>query len=246
LTAYLRLAERFTLSDYVYAHRGLWTEDGLTENSLEALLAAADAGIGVEFDVRPAADGVPIVFHDPVLDRLTDQSGEVAGRSSDDLAGITLKGGGEIISLATLLQSWPKTTPLLCELKIDGETNAERFAKHVSDMLSAHTGPAAAMSFSPNAVAALPATLMRGQLIVPSEMSGATDLTCIAETHVDYFACHVTDATHVSLQTVRERTPLLAWTVKDAATCAGLSSFTDSQIFEGFDPALAKRHILNR
>ena len=73
-----RLAERFTLSDYAYAHRGLWTADGLTENSLEALLAAAENGLGIEFDVRPAADGVPIIFHDPVLERMTGEAGAVA------------------------------------------------------------------------------------------------------------------------------------------------------------------------
>ena len=44
---------------------------------------------------------------------------------------------------------------------------------------------------------------------------------------------------------VRDDQPLITWTVNDAATCMDLAAFTDSQIFEGFDPALAKRHILN-
>ena len=77
-------------------------------------------------------------------------------------------------------------------------------------------------------------------------MTGATDLTEIAETDVDYFACHVSDAKHPSLQAVRGNTPLVTWTVTDEATCAALSSATDSQIFEGFDPTLAKRHILHK
>lgn len=239
------MAETFNLSEYVYAHRGLWTEDGLTENSLEACLAAAENGLGIEFDVRPAADGVPIVFHDPILDRMTAETGAVETRQSSDLIGLALNGGGEIISLERLLSVWPRTTPLLCELKIDGETDPDRLAGDVGAMLVAHTGPAAAMSFSPLAVAALPGNLMRGQLVLPSKMSGAADLTSIAPGPVDYFACHVDDADHASLRAARQRTPLLAWTVNTEASCAALAPLTDSQIFEGFDPALAKRHILN-
>lgn len=239
------MAEAFKPSDFVYAHRGLWTEGGLTENSLEACLAAAEHGLGIEFDVRPAADGEPIVFHDPILDRMTAETGTVETRQSKDLIGTALNGGGEIISLEHLLSEWPAMTPLLCELKIDGDTDPNRFAADVGRMLLDHAGPAAAMSFSPLAVAALPGNLMRGQLILPARMSGVDDLTAIAPGPVDYFACHVDDAEHPSLKTAREKTPLVTWTVKDADTCATLAPFTDSQIFEGFDPALAKRHILN-
>jgi len=246
LTAFSKLADRFDISNFVYAHRGLWTEDGLPENSLEACLAAAAADLGIEFDVRPSADGVPIVFHDPILERMTRETGNVETRTSAELIGTRLNGGGTIISLRTLLNAWPAQTPLLCELKIDGETDPATFAGTVGTQLERFDGPAAAMSFSPRAVAALPASIMRGQLILPSEMTGESDLTSIAETDVDYFACHVSDATHPSLQSGRQDTPLVTWTVKDAARCAELASVTDSQIFEGFDPALAKRHILNR
>jgi glycerophosphoryl diester phosphodiesterase len=244
LTACSKLAEAFKLSEFVYAHRGLWTDGGLTENSLEALLASAEAGLGVEFDVRPAADGTPIVFHDPILNRMTNKTGSVADLTGAELIGTPLVGGGAIISLEGLLSAWPQTTPLLCELKVDGDTDAPLFASSVGAMLIDHTGPAAAMSFSPIAVSALPSDLMRGQLVLPSEMSGATNLTDIAAGPVDYFACHVSDAHHPSLQAVRQETPLVTWTVKDEDTCEALASITDSQIFEGFDPALAKRHIL--
>lgn len=240
------MAERFKLSDFVYAHRGLWTQDGLTENSLDALLAAANHGLGIEFDVRPAADGLPIIFHDPVLDRMTDQTGRVEASPSAILSGMPLKGGGEIISFEHLLAVWPCTTPLLCELKVDGDTDPTAFAGRVSALLDDHAGPAAAMSFSPIAVAALPSSIMRGQLILPSDMTGAKDLTAIADTKVDFFACHVSDAAHASLQIGRDHTPIVSWTVKDEDTCLALAPFTDSQIFEGFDPALAKRHILHK
>ena len=246
LTASLRLADRFQISDFAYAHRGLWTIGGLTENSLEACLAAAAEGLGIEFDVRPSKDGVPLVFHDPVLDRMTDESGRFEDRTADALLGLSLKGGGEIISLERLLTLWPAQTPLLCEMKIDGNTNPTAFTQTVADLLLTHSGPVAAMSFSRRAVAALPASLMRGQLIAPSSDTGHDDLAATPRVPVDYLACHVSDVKNETLQHARNTLPLITWTVRREADCLALSDFTDSQIFEGFDPVLAKRHILNK
>lgn len=245
LTACLRLAERFNLGDFAYAHRGLWTSEGPTENSLKAFLLAAEHGLGIEFDVRPSSDGVPIIFHDPELDRMSFESGRTEKRTAKELVGLTLKGGGKIIALETLLDSWPATTPLLCEMKIDGTTDPEAFCRTVATLFTAHEGPAALMSFSTKAVAAIPDTIMRGQLIAPSEGDTSKSLAETPRIHVDYLACHSSDAKDSSLQAARKTRPLITWTVKDAGTCDELVSFTDSQIFECFDPALAKRLILN-
>lgn len=243
---YSRLAEAFAISDFAYAHRGLWRANGPPENSLEAFLAAAEQGLGIEFDIRPAADGVPIIFHDPTLDRMTEQSGQVEARPSEALIGVPLKGGGEIISLATLLNAWPAETPLLCELKIDGATDPSALAISVSEQLRIHSGPAAMMSFSKKAVAAIPREIMKGQLILPSQHTDEKELAATPTTDVDYLACHVSDAENASLQAARTTRPLVTWTVKNETACESLAPLTDSQIFEGFDPMLAKRHILNR
>ncbi|HTV88083.1 MAG TPA: glycerophosphodiester phosphodiesterase family protein [Stellaceae bacterium] len=51
------------------------------ENTLAGLRAAGALGCGwVEFDVRLTADGVPVLCHDPTLDRTTDGSGPVAAQ----------------------------------------------------------------------------------------------------------------------------------------------------------------------
>ena len=242
---YLRLADRFNISEFAYAHRGLWTGNGPPENSIEAFKAAAAQGLGIEFDVRPAADGVPMVFHDPSLDRMTHQVGSVEKRPSADLTAIELNGGGRIPTLEMLLNAWPAETPLLCELKIDGDTDPLIFTGRVAALLDQHAGPAAMMSFSRTAVAAIPDTIIRGQLISPSSLSRAEDLASTPLVDVDYLACHVSDAENASLQAARLTCPLVTWTVTDLDTCAALAPHTDSQIFEAFDPTLAKRHIVN-
>jgi len=58
------------------AHRG--DPRSATENTVAAFEAALDAGAdAVEFDVRLTADGVPVVLHDPRVDRTTDGTGIV-------------------------------------------------------------------------------------------------------------------------------------------------------------------------
>ena len=66
------------------AHRGACTL--ASENTLEAYAAAMDYGAdGCEMDVRRTADGVFVLFHDDMLDHLTDGFGEVEELSYTDL-----------------------------------------------------------------------------------------------------------------------------------------------------------------
>jgi glycerophosphoryl diester phosphodiesterase len=64
----------------IIAHRGFSAE--APENTLAAIEAAIDAGAAaVEFDLRAAADGTPVLFHDETLRRTTDGTGRI-GRST--------------------------------------------------------------------------------------------------------------------------------------------------------------------
>lgn len=72
-------------------HRGAAGE--APENTFAGFALAAAAGVDyVELDVRLAADGVAIVFHDDELDRTTDGSGPPEARSSTELLAIDAGG----------------------------------------------------------------------------------------------------------------------------------------------------------
>src|SRR5262245_59124208 len=75
------------------AHRGLHdVSRGVIENSLPAFWAASRAGYPAELDVRLLADGEIVVFHDQTLDRLTNEAGPIASRTSRDLKDVFLSG----------------------------------------------------------------------------------------------------------------------------------------------------------
>ena len=232
------MAERFALFDYAYAHRGFWAKDGPPENSLEAFRAAADAGLGIELDVRPAADGTPVCFHDPFLDRMASASGLVSNHSSTELQTFKLPNGEALPLFSDLLDMWPPALPMLVEMKIDGTTDPKVFAETVAQMVDAHTGKAALMSFSEAAVSAIPGDLMRGQLIVPSSMIGKEKFERSAEraiqNSVDYVAIHVSDATlaRIPLETV-------CWTVTEQEERDTVRSLGLAEIFEHLPAPLA-------
>lgn len=113
----------------VIGHRGA---AGLApENTIPALeLALAQGAAAIEFDVRLAADGVPVLMHDPTLDRTTEVAGPVSQRTSRELATIDAgyrftadagssfpwRGRAAIPTLRSVLERFP-ATPLLIELK---------------------------------------------------------------------------------------------------------------------------------
>jgi len=143
-----------------FAHRALHDlASGRPENSIEAISAAIGAGYGIEIDLQLSADGVPVVFHDYDLARLTGQSGPVAQRRAADLAAIRLSGGQSgIPSLPDVLDHVGGRVPLLIEVKDqDGAMGPDvgRLERAAAQLLSAYSGPVAVMSFNPHSVAVL-------------------------------------------------------------------------------------------
>ena len=111
----------------VYAHRGAMAY--APQNTMKAFRLAWEMGAqGVELDVQTSSDGVPVVFHDDVLDQLTDGKGPV--RSHDAAALRRLDAGshfgpafaGEPIpTLEEFLRAMPAGSFVNIEIKTDME-----------------------------------------------------------------------------------------------------------------------------
>ncbi|MFN7056148.1 glycerophosphodiester phosphodiesterase family protein [Hyphomonas sp.] len=240
------MALPFALTRYAYAHRGLWTEGGLPENSLGAFKAAAEAGLGIEFDLRPSADGEVMAFHDLVLGRMTGENAHVEACGAAALKALKLAGTDETVpSFEDLLSLWRPELPLLAEMKIDGATDPGAFAARVATMLADWPGLAAAMSFSEAAVRALPEAMMRGQLIAPVFHSGEANFRAVASRAladgISYLAVHHTDLAMAAELVGGADVPVAAWTVRSAAELEAALPYRPALIFENFDPALALR-----
>ncbi|KNC18735.1 glycerophosphodiester phosphodiesterase [Arthrobacter sp. RIT-PI-e] len=88
------------------AHRG-FAPDG-DENTTAAFDRAADLGFRyLEIDVRASSDGVVMVFHDETLDRVTAATGPVAERTAEELGALSVRGGGGVPTLESVLLRRP-------------------------------------------------------------------------------------------------------------------------------------------
>lgn len=146
-----RAAPPAWLEQVPLAHRGL--HDGeRPENSLPAFAAAARAGYGVELDVHLSRDGVPVVIHDPVLERVAEHNGQIRRYSAEQLRAVRLAGTtAHVPTLAEALARL-RDVPVMVEIK-QGRIPAGRLERSVAAVLDDHRGPWCVASFNPSTVA---------------------------------------------------------------------------------------------
>ena len=117
------------------------------ENTLSAFDAAIENDYAIECDVHLSADGVPVVFHDDTLERLTGEQGFIHEKTAAELA--QLKVGGtqdHVPTLAEMLARVGARVPLVIELKgIEGKDTG--LVAAVASALAGYQGEAAIMSF---------------------------------------------------------------------------------------------------
>lgn len=127
----------------VYAHRG--GAHLAPENTLGAFRRAHDRfGTPVELDVRLTRDGVPVVLHDPRLDRTTDRTGAVAELDAADVATAdaahTWDGWGPepVPTLADVLGEGKRSGwRLMVELKAESDAGVRTAAAAAVDAIDA-------------------------------------------------------------------------------------------------------------
>ena len=92
------------MSDFLrIAHRG--APRRALENTLESFLIAQAAGAqAFELDVWLTSDGVPVVFHDRELSRLTGRKEQLSSLSFSDLSRVVLQGGQSIPRLEEVVR----------------------------------------------------------------------------------------------------------------------------------------------
>jgi glycerophosphoryl diester phosphodiesterase len=235
-----------------FAHRGLHDEaNGIIENSLSAFEAAIAAGYGIETDVQCAADGMPMVFHDHVLDRLTLESGSVADFTPDALKEVRFKNTNDkMVDLNELLGIIDNRTPLLIEIKTRKETRPE-FAARIAQILSRYKGAFAIMSFDPRMIRVLHEQfpeILRGLTsgrFPPQYWPEINAFTRFILRHLFYalavkphFIAHdVEGLTSLAPRLFRAlRGPVLSWTVRTEQNLAQARRHADNIIFEKLQP----------
>lgn len=125
------------LVEVPFAHRGLHGDD-VAENSLEAFAAAAEAGYGIELDVRCSVDGCAVVVHDEVVDGL------VVSRTP----AATLRERAGVPTLSDALEVVAGRVPVMVEVK-NPSARVGPTELAVAAVLDVSRGPVTVASFNP-------------------------------------------------------------------------------------------------
>jgi glycerophosphoryl diester phosphodiesterase len=185
-----RFAFLDTPAPLAFAHRG-GAADG-DENTTAAFERAIALGYRyVETDVHATADGVPVVFHDATLHRLTGHPGRIADLRWADLATVLVGGAGAVPRLDDVLAAWSQirfnidvksdtvTEPAVTAVRRVAATDRVLFASF-SDARLAHVralaGPQVATSVGVRAVARLRLASLTGRRLRPPSSVAAVQV----------------------------------------------------------------------
>lgn len=234
------------------AHRGLFDPAaGRLENTRSAFQAAIDADLGIECDIRPAKDGVPVVFHDETTDRLIEYGGPVTSLTAQDLDRLRYRDAADepIQTFSELLQQVSGRVPLLVEIKSEWGPPDHGFLFRLSRMAACYEGPIALMSFDPAVVALVkqyapqvPRGIISGTYsgdgwwsdrIDPERAARLRDLE-ECDFVPDFAALQVSALRSPAAEKVRNvwQVPLLTWTVRSQDDRQLAERYADAPIFE--------------
>ena len=97
-------------------HRGAMGHE--TENTIASVKKALELGVDmIEIDVFVIKSGELVVFHDEILDSLTDTSGNIEDFTLEELQKVVVKGNHRIPTLEEVINTIDQKVPLNIELK---------------------------------------------------------------------------------------------------------------------------------
>ncbi len=238
------------------AHRGLHDlANGVAENSATAFRLAVEHGYPIECDLQLSADGIPMVFHDDVLDRLTELKGPVSALSAAELGQTPLKSsaaGDRILRLDEMLELVDGRVGFAIELKRQVDGRDADLAAVSAAMLRDYAGPVSVISFSPRILRDLRQHGFKGprgilverfkndyvrKTLSPLQRFCLRHLLHYPLTGFEFIDCH-----HKSLDLPAVRLfktlgfPVVTWTITSQADADIALENCDQITFEGYIP----------
>jgi glycerophosphoryl diester phosphodiesterase len=225
------------------AHRGLFDNKTVPENSLKAFGKCVYKNIPIELDVRLTQDNSVVVFHDDELRRMTGRQGSISKIDSIELAALRLVNTDERIpNLVEALEFVSGKVPLLIEIKNEGAPG--KLEQKVAELLRFYKGEVAIQSFNPYSLQWFKRhapRLLRGQLsgdfrdkklsLYRKFILKRLLMNLISKP--DFIAFDIRALPNKKVQKVRKKgIPLLAWTIRNKQEEAKAEIYADNVITE--------------
>lgn len=234
------------LTDIYVAHRGLFNNEDIPENSIPAFVKAAENGFGIETDVQSSSDGVLVVFHDDTLDRMTGVHGKLHDFTFNQLREMRLLNTDcQIPTFEEFLQS-ANGANLIVEIKT--HENIGETEQKVYDALKSYHGNYCIESFNPVVIRWFKVhapEVIRGTLSCSYKGWGFSRFKAwllsklkLCKWNGSQFIAY--DATTLrgnkTLEKWRKKVPVICWTIRSQQQFDELHDCFDNMIFDSFIP----------
>ena len=132
------------------AHRGLFDNVHIIENTLASFKNALDNKYAIELDIVMSRDNEAMVFHDYNLKRLGNNDSKVIDKTSQELRNtLLLRTNATIPTLDEVLYTINGNTPIMIEIKSGNHPFIE---ERITEIIKSYTGPICVKSFDINTV----------------------------------------------------------------------------------------------
>lgn len=229
------------LKSTLIAHRGMFDNKTIPENSMKAYKKALNKGYIIELDVHLIKDNNLIVFHDDNIKRMTGIDKKVKDLTIDDINNIRLLSTKEKIPLfKDVLELIDGKVPIIVELKYDRKVG--ELEKEVVKLLDNYKGLFAVKSFSFFSIKWIRKNrpnYIRGFLMHKQYRNKIEDFVCkhfgIFITKPDFVSCHYSLHNYKRIKKFHKKGLVMAWTIKSKTNYNKLKNKYDNLICENIE-----------
>ena len=199
----------------IIAHRGIFDNRKVPENSIKAFKNALNKGYAIELDIRLTKDNKIVVFHDDVLGRMTKKKGNIKNLTFEELQKIKLINTDYTIpSLDEVLSLVNGKVPLLIELK--SSSRSHRLEKELIKKLDEYKGEFAVQSFNPFIISYFrfhKKEYIRGLLVSYKKYKSFGTSLSIKLSKPDFLSVSKRMYKNKKIIKYRKKIPVFAWTI---------------------------------
>lgn len=196
----------------VIAHRGIFDNKSVPENSIKSFTKALDKKYTIELDIHLTKDNEIVVFHDDTLERMTNKKGNVKDFTLKELNKTKLLNTNYTIpSFREVLNLIDGKVGLLIELKSD--VKRHKLEKKLIEELSNYNGEFAVQSFNPFTVIYFrfhKKDYIRGLLVGKNKKV----LNLLPLMKPDFLSVNKKLKDHIKIINYRKHKPVFAWTIE--------------------------------
>ena len=219
------------LTQKIIAHRGIYDNIQIPENTLLAFKEALKHNLPIELDIHLTKDNKLVVFHDYTLERMTNQKLTIELLQIKDLENITLLNCKEKIpTLKEVLNLVNGKVPLLIEVKC--KTSEKTIIETLLNELNNYNGKVYIQSFNPKLVKILKRRKTRykiGLLINKNTNKKIWKIINYPYLYIkyikpDFISIHKSLIQKKYIQKYTNKIPILLWTINSNEELTKLSS----------------------